>query len=78
MTCIVSNTKVRIICYKLYATLHGCNILFSDENDYKFLMFEDKLVTISDTGKELGEFEVTISPAKHNVTTIIMITLLSS
>ena len=39
----------------------------TDENDFKYLMFEDNLVTISDTGKELGEFKVTISPAKHNV-----------
>ena len=28
-------------------------------------MFEDHLVTTSDTGKELGEFAVTIEPTKH-------------
>ena len=28
------------------------------EVDYKYLLFEDHLVTTSDTGKELGEFKV--------------------
>lgn len=28
-------------------------------------MFDDALVTVSDTGKELGEFTVTVEPAKH-------------
>ena len=55
--------------FEIHANIHSPVIkcLLSDENDFKFLMFEDKLVTISDTGKELGEFEVTISPTKHNV-----------
>lgn len=35
------------------------------ETDFKYLMFEDHLVTTSDTGKELGEFKVNIEPAKH-------------
>ncbi|ESO98070.1 hypothetical protein LOTGIDRAFT_239113 [Lottia gigantea] len=35
------------------------------EVDFKYLMFDDKLVTYSDTGKELGEFCVTIEPTKH-------------
>ncbi|XP_050418130.2 ciliogenesis-associated TTC17-interacting protein [Patella vulgata] len=35
------------------------------ETDFKYMMFDDKLVTISDTGKELGEFCVTIEPTKH-------------
>ncbi|XP_052817813.1 ciliogenesis-associated TTC17-interacting protein-like [Mya arenaria] len=35
------------------------------EVDYKYLLFEDHLVTTSDTGKELGEFKVTVEPAKH-------------
>jgi len=35
------------------------------EVDFKYLMFEDHLVTTSDTGKELGEFKITIEPAKH-------------
>lgn len=35
------------------------------EVDFKYLMFEDHLVTTSDTGKELGEFKVTIEPVKH-------------
>ncbi|XP_025094609.1 ciliogenesis-associated TTC17-interacting protein-like isoform X2 [Pomacea canaliculata] len=35
------------------------------EEDFKYLMFDDALVTVSDTGKELGEFTVTVEPAKH-------------
>ena len=35
------------------------------DEDYKYLMFEDHLATVSDTGKELGEFSVTIEPTKH-------------
>ncbi|KAL4222899.1 hypothetical protein ACF0H5_018939 [Mactra antiquata] len=35
------------------------------EVDYKYLTFEDHLVTTSDNGKELGEFTVSIEPTKH-------------
>ena len=35
------------------------------DDDYKYLMFEDHLATVSDTGKELGEFSVSIEPTKH-------------
>lgn len=34
------------------------------EEDYKYVMFDDNLVTVSDTGKELGEFSVTVEPTK--------------
>lgn len=34
------------------------------EVDFKYIMFDDSLVTVSDTGKELGEFTVTIEPTK--------------
>lgn len=34
------------------------------EDDFKYIMFDDSLVTVSDTGKELGEFTVTIEPTK--------------
>ncbi|XP_076471459.1 ciliogenesis-associated TTC17-interacting protein-like [Babylonia areolata] len=34
------------------------------ETDFKYVMFDDNLVTVSDTGKELGEFTVTIEPTK--------------
>lgn len=40
---------------------------FTEESDFKYLFFEDNLVTISDTGRELGEFTVNISQAKHQV-----------
>ncbi|ELU05627.1 hypothetical protein CAPTEDRAFT_229000 [Capitella teleta] len=36
-----------------------------DVRDFRHLLFEDNLVTISDTGKELGEFKVTISSTQH-------------
>lgn len=35
------------------------------EEDFKYLMFDDSLATVSDTGKELGEFAVSIEQAKH-------------
>ncbi|KAL5006484.1 hypothetical protein ScPMuIL_015290 [Solemya velum] len=35
------------------------------EADYKYLLFNDDLVTVSDTGKELGEFSVSVEPTKH-------------
>lgn len=35
------------------------------ESDFRHILFDDKLVTVSDTGKELGEFSVTISLAKR-------------
>lgn len=35
------------------------------EADYKYLLFNDNLVTVSDTGKELGEFSVSVEPTKH-------------
>ena len=42
--------------------------LFSDpKEDYKYLMFSDHLVTVSDTGKELGEFSVSIEPTQYNL-----------
>ncbi|KAK7110854.1 ciliogenesis-associated TTC17-interacting protein-like [Littorina saxatilis] len=34
------------------------------EDDFKYVMFDDNLVTVSDTGKELGEFTVTVEPTK--------------
>ena len=37
----------------------------AEEDDFKNLLFEDNLVTTSDTGKELGEFNVSITPTKH-------------
>ncbi|KAK2170694.1 hypothetical protein LSH36_1g17002 [Paralvinella palmiformis] len=36
-----------------------------NEAHFKGLLFDDNLITISDTGKELGEFTVSISPAKY-------------
>ena len=36
------------------------------EEDFKYVMFDDNLVTVSDTGKELGEFTVTIEPTKFH------------
>lgn len=49
------------------ATQEAINFLESlvPEEDFKYLMFEDHLVTTSDTGKELGEFAVSIEPIKH-------------
>ncbi|KAJ8313623.1 hypothetical protein KUTeg_008767 [Tegillarca granosa] len=35
------------------------------EDDYKYLMFDDNLVTSSDTGKELGEFSVSVEPTNY-------------
>lgn len=40
------------------------NFSVQDE-DFKYLMFEDSLVTTSDTGKELGEFTVSMEPVNH-------------
>ena len=40
-------------------------VFIVQDEDYKYLMFEDHLATVSDTGKELGEFSVTIEPTKH-------------
>ncbi|XP_041365396.1 ciliogenesis-associated TTC17-interacting protein-like isoform X2 [Gigantopelta aegis] len=36
------------------------------KEDFKYLMFSDHLVTVSDTGKELGEFSVSIEPTKYH------------
>ncbi|CAH1788615.1 unnamed protein product [Owenia fusiformis] len=36
-----------------------------DVDDFKYLLFSDNLVTTSDTGKELGEFNVTIEMTKR-------------
>jgi hypothetical protein len=38
----------------------------TEEKEFCHLLFEDNLVTVSDMGKELGEFKVTISSAQHN------------
>lgn len=35
-------------------------------NELKDVLFTDTLVTISDTGKELGEFTITVEPTRHN------------
>ncbi|CAL1528736.1 unnamed protein product [Lymnaea stagnalis] len=35
------------------------------EEDFKYVMFDDNLVTVSDTGKELGEFTVTVEPTRY-------------
>ncbi|XP_064648234.1 ciliogenesis-associated TTC17-interacting protein-like [Lineus longissimus] len=35
------------------------------DDDFRYLVFGDSLVTTSDTGKEVGEFTVTIEPTKH-------------
>ena len=40
---------------------------YTEEEDYKYLQFDDSLVTISDTGKELGEFVISVKPAVHKV-----------
>lgn len=40
-------------------------LLSLEEDDYRHIQFDDDLVTVSDTGKELGEFHVSVSPAKH-------------
>lgn len=37
-----------------------------DEDDYKYLLFNDDLVTISDAGKELGEMKVTVTETRSN------------
>ena len=54
--CIISMTKFIILSSN-----------FSDEHDYRYIMYDDNLVTISDAGKELGEFKVSVSQASHNV-----------
>ena len=41
------------------------SLISVQDDDYKYLMFEDHLATVSDTGKELGEFSVSIEPTKH-------------
>lgn len=35
------------------------------EEDFKYVMFDDNLVTVSDAGKELGEFTVTVEPTRY-------------
>ena len=35
----------------------------TESHDFERILFDDNLVTCSDTGKVLGEFEVSISPA---------------
>ncbi|RUS87488.1 hypothetical protein EGW08_004742 [Elysia chlorotica] len=35
------------------------------EEDFKYVMFDDQLVTVSDAGKELGEFTVTVEPTRY-------------
>lgn len=35
------------------------------EEDFKYVMFDDQLVTVSDAGKELGEFSVTVEPTRY-------------
>ena len=37
----------------------------AEEDDFKHVLFQDNLVTVSDTGKELGEFTVSIEQARH-------------
>ncbi|XP_013388667.1 ciliogenesis-associated TTC17-interacting protein [Lingula anatina] len=44
-----------------------------DDDDYKYLMFGDSLVTVSDTGRELGEFTVTIEPVKRDEQHVFLI-----
>lgn len=39
--------------------------LLLDEDDLKYLNFSDSLVTVSDTGKELGEFVVNVDLTTH-------------
>lgn len=43
------------------------------EDDYKYLMFDDHLVTVSDTGKELGEFTISIEPTRYKQTDCFLI-----
>lgn len=38
----------------------------ADEDYFKSLLFEDKLVTVSDTGKEVGEFTISIQAAQKS------------
>ncbi|XP_013388664.1 ciliogenesis-associated TTC17-interacting protein-like [Lingula anatina] len=45
----------------------------ADDDDYKYLMFGDSLVTVSDTGRELGEFTVTIEPVKRDEQHVFLI-----
>ena len=54
-----------------YIIMHLCYVIcsldFSEDEDFKYLQFDDNLVTISDTGKELGEFIISVKPAVHKV-----------
>lgn len=43
------------------------------EDDYKYLMFDDHLVTVSDTGKELGEFTISVEPTRYKQTDCFLI-----
>lgn len=44
-----------------------------EDDDYKYVMFNDSLVTVSDTGKELGEFSVTVEPVKREEQEVFLI-----
>lgn len=35
-------------------------------SDFENLLFSDELVTVSESGRELGEFVVTVTPVKRN------------
>ena len=39
--------------------------VLSDDDDFKYLLFTDTLVTTSDTGKELGEFRISVTATKQ-------------
>ncbi len=53
------------MCQHNFIHLFTCVYHFPDEDDYRRLTFDDNLVTISDTGKELGEFHVSVRRTRH-------------
>ncbi|XP_046553649.1 ciliogenesis-associated TTC17-interacting protein-like [Haliotis rubra] len=57
------------------ASANGLEFLQSidGETDFQYLLFDDNLVTVSDTGKELGEFTVTVEPTKYKSQELFLI-----
>lgn len=48
--------------------IHVISFLLIVPSDFENLLYGDELVTFSDSGKELGEFTVSITPVKKNQT----------
>ena len=50
-----------------YSDLCHCSYIFCiGPDDYNNILYTDKLVTVSDVGKELGDFTVTVERARRD------------